>query len=127
MDTFTAVIRTVSVQTVEVPITSASISQAQLAASQAVDALRSVQQDATLMRLNGPGGETLFCADNAQLEVGVIEVTWRARIRADNAEVAACLARMEQVDPESPLSVFETRDAMGRIQTIDLQRTGPLH
>jgi hypothetical protein len=127
MNPFTAVIRTVSVTTHEVPLASESATLARQAADRAVDDLRSSHQDATLVRLDGPRGEVLFSNSTAVLDAGEVEVTWTVRMKAGSALEAACFARVAMSDPITPLAVYQVRHANGHVETVDLERNGPLH
>lgn len=69
-------------------------------------------------------------ADGAQIHkapAGMFEVVWKMTVPATegmSAEDAACIARVVQADPASPMSVFMVRDERGNESAINLAMSG---
>jgi hypothetical protein len=62
----------------------------------------------------------------SEIAPGFMEVVWKAQLRADDHDQAACLARILQADPASPMSVFQVTDSKGTSKSVNLQDAGAL-
>lgn len=119
---FVARLVTFSTAEVLVPVMAESMTDAQREAEAAARALRSGQVECRVMGLDNEHGEALLRAPSDELPPGYTEVVWRKRYPTLDREEAVCLARIEQADPDSPMSFFETRVHGGPMKVIDLQQ-----
>ena len=124
---FTARIRTLTTQSLEVPIIAESIRDALKEANTACNAMRRSVVDAVLLGLDDQNGKPLLQPQPNDLPKGWSEVIWRHRFPTADAEEAACLARISQADPDSPLMVYEVRGADGSFQKVNLEATSAMH
>ncbi len=118
---FTARIRTLTTQSLEVPIIANSLSDALKEAGGACNAMRRSEVDAVLLGLYDQDGKSLLEAQPDDLPAGWSEVTWRHRFPTVDAEEAACLARITQADPYSTQTVYEVRGADGLLSKVNLE------
>lgn len=118
---FFAKLRTLASSELTVPIAANSLSDALKAAEATRRSLASAACDVRLVSIEDATGKALIWPSLDDLPRGWSEVTWRARYPTEDAEEAAALARIQQANPASLLSVFEVRDSSGNVRKIDLQ------
>lgn len=63
-------------------------------------------------------------AGSQMLLPGHFEVHWSVVVDASDAMHAACIARVLQANPESPMACFSVKDASGQIHPVNLQAAG---
>lgn len=108
------------------------------------DALGRAQSAALALRETTPHGDNSPCtatvvnivdanskralfvsgANPQMLLPGHFEVHWSVVVDASDATHAACIARVLQANPESPMSCFNVRDADGMTHAVNLQAAG---
>lgn len=128
-----ATIRRVVVSDVPVTLLVEDLSAAATEASLAARALQASEtgsdapaiQAQVLKIEDAASGATIFQnTGSSPIPEGFMQVIWRSLMPASSHEEAACLARIVQANPASPMSVFEVVDAKGNRQVIDLQQAG---